>query len=125
MSMPMVKDIISAAAMHWIRRALFNQEKVWAKNIIADLQKVGGISVLGARVDISAVKKLQKLNRKHVAYLLGKLRELQAKLDTQVPDEDTALFHNEEFPEKERGQQGIDGLAPRTGGRGGLQAFTE
>ena len=37
MGMPMIREIVSAAAMHWIRRALFNQEKVWAKNIIMDL----------------------------------------------------------------------------------------
>ena len=97
MCMPMVQDVVSAAAMHWIRRALFNQEKVWAKNIILDLQKVGGISILGARVDTTAIAKLKSLKRRHVRYLLEKLRVLQGKLEKQKVQDDTPIFHNEEM----------------------------
>ena len=95
--------------MHWIRRAMFNQDKIWAKNIIHEIQKVGGIAIFESRVDTNAINGLKSLGRRHVRYLLEKLRELQLKLEMQKVTGLTPIFHNEELAPNKRG-----GLKPDT-----------
>ena len=51
-NMPVVKDVIAASAMHWIRRTTLNPHQIWAKNIIHDLQCVGGIMMHGQNDDL-------------------------------------------------------------------------
>jgi len=42
MNMPIVSDVISAAAIHWFRRAYVHGHTTWARNIHWELNQVGG-----------------------------------------------------------------------------------
>ena len=69
---------------------------------------MGGVAILGAKVDLSAITKLDTLQRRHVRYLLEKLRELQRNLETKRLTGDTPIFYNEALSTREKNRKGVN-----------------
>ena len=92
--MPLVKDIIAAGAMHWIRRATLNPDQIWAKNIIHDLNQIGGLELFETHIPQEVVNRAENLGLRHVAYLLRSARQLQKDMTEPTVDGETPVFYN-------------------------------
>ena len=84
LAMPMIKDVIRACKLHWLRRALLNRHKVWAKNFLHDLESVGGYLGLETSINVRNLNKLEK--RSHLRKVLQALSELQKRSKETRPE---------------------------------------
>jgi len=98
LKLPMVMDIVAGATLQWIKRAYYNSEKIWAKNIIHELNEAGGLKMFNYTLNKTEIRKLQLTNfTKHIIEAGWKITKENEKFEL---DEDAPLWHNKKIVAK-------------------------
>jgi len=70
MNMPEVRDVISAAAIHWFRRAYVHSDSTWARNIHWELNRIGGNNAGNCHRDKRTRDEAYPTLSRHTAYIV-------------------------------------------------------
>jgi len=105
LKMPILEDMIAAAAIHWFRRALECQDKLWARNFNHEFNLFGGLNAPNHRLCKRALEKIEGVSR-YTRYLVEQWERLIDEDAVQKVQEETPLWFSKNLKIGKPGQQG-------------------
>jgi len=106
LKMPVLEDFIAAATIHWFRRAVECQDKLWARNFNREFNLIGGLNAPSHRLCKRALQKTEGVSR-YTIYLVEQWERLIGEDTIREIQEDTPLWYSKNLKIiRNRGDQG-------------------
>jgi len=91
LKMPVLEDMIAAASIHWFRRAIECQDKLWARNLNSEFNLIGGLNAPNHRLCKRALAKTEGVSN-YTRYLVKQWERLIGEDAIKEVQEDTPLW---------------------------------